>query len=849
MERRLAAVLFSDVVGYSKLMGQDEVRTHEVLKSIFSELVAPKTSQYGGRLIRLIGDGQLMEFPSVVDAVTFAVDTQIHLRKRNEEKQKHERIEFRIGINIGDVIIEPDDIYGDGVNIAARLQELAEPGGICLSQSAYDQVFDKLDLDIEELGRFELKNISRPVDTYSVALNDKASACFTPVKQIAAAKRKTNQDIILIFHGFHSPTSWQTWIPELLRGDETADIKSTGINFMSWLQFLMPGLSPRRQLREIRQAILSARAAYPENAYKLSILAHDYATDAVTSILRENPHLTIDNLLLCRSIVHPKFDWEWVSSQVKGEIVNDCATRDRWPLMVRALNWRFGATGTYGFHSPQVKDRFHAVAHRDLISRKFVKKFWTPFFQNTKITKAPRSRSEPEFPGYFWWLDKPLKVAFGTVAAFTLFLAVGMIQFLINDLNLNRNNVICRCLRVLATAPNEINVGGIAHFSKDSGALSRWAIQRSVDVARSSGRYTFKPNLFLRDSLGERDVVLEALSEFRAANVVAVVGPMTSELAYYAKKWGNQTKTPLITANASASYLVLDREGDYFFRVSMSDELRVKALVEWMIGIKQNLSPYIIHEWKTLNASIDEPQSYGMQQAEVAVRNMPKAALETTTIRFTRHDKESMATAAARVINDPNRPIAIFGYTDNIVYIIRQLHDRGIKNRIYLTGTYNKKIAEAEFPFAQNIHVISDVISEEGYSTSIAYFKREYDEDDKRPNFDPVIISAFEKAGKNIESLNFDVVAAYAYDATSIALDAMQAAINKSCLGNIDGRLVARALRSTESKQRKIVHSGFLHNRQEMYIDLDRYKIGDVEVINERGVVELRKKMVRVPAE
>ncbi|UVC17283.1 adenylate/guanylate cyclase domain-containing protein [Mesorhizobium onobrychidis] len=809
MERRLAAVLFSDVVGYSKLMGTDEVGTHKLLKEIFSELIAPKTSQYRGRIIKFIGDGQLMEFPSVVDAVIFAVEIQMHMRQLNESKQEQDQIQFRIGINIGDVMIEPDDIYGDGVNLAARMESVATPGGICLSQSAYDQVSDKLALDVEDMGRLELKNIARPMHTYSILLNDKARAFITPVESLGAQRRKALHDIILIFHGSRSQAEWQTWIPEELRGEGTADIQSTSINFIGRLKFLIPGLSPSKQLGEIRQVISAVRATHPESAYKLSILAHGYATSAVTKILQENPHLAIDNLLLSRSVVHPKFNWDQVSSQIKGLVLNECATRDAWPLAVRSFNWRFGATGVFGFHSPRVKDRFHPVQYNQLLTKKFVKTFWAPFFYDSEIVQPPDSDRKIDFPAYFWWLGAPLKVALGTFVGITLLLAGGIAQFLANDFSFNSNNIICRCLRVVATPPNDVDIGALAWFEKDSGALSKWAIQRSVDHAKSSERYTFEPNVLLRDYKGTREAVEEALNEFRASNVVAVVGPMTSELAYYAKKWGNVHKTPVITANASAAYLTQEGVADYFFRVSMSDAARVEALVDWMVGNKRDLSPYIIHEWKALGSSADEPESYGMQQASVAIRHMPETALETTTIRYTRGDKRSMEEAVQRVFNDAGRPIAIFGYTDDIVYIIANLHKRGVTNDIYLTGTYNKKIAEAGFPYADKVHVVSDVVSEEGYATQMADFKVEYDNDSKKP-----------------PNLDYDVVAAYAYDATSIVLDAIQEAVNNSCLGYVNGRLVAEHLRRTPPRQRKIVNTTFLHNRQEVFIPLARYKIG-----------------------
>jgi adenylate cyclase len=181
MERRLAAILAADVVGYSRLMGKDEAGTLDALKTHRRELLDPKAAQYGGRTIKLMGDGTLMEFASVVDAVTFAVEVQCALRDRNADVPEDRRITFRIGINVGDVIVEGDDIYGDGVNVAARLEGLAEPGGVCLARNVFEQVKEKFDLTFEHLGEREVKNIAELVTIYRVVLDDRAVALVTPV--------------------------------------------------------------------------------------------------------------------------------------------------------------------------------------------------------------------------------------------------------------------------------------------------------------------------------------------------------------------------------------------------------------------------------------------------------------------------------------------------------------------------------------------------------------------------------------------------------------------------------------------------------------------------------------------
>jgi adenylate cyclase len=166
--RRLAAILAADVAGYSRLMGVDEEGTHERLRAHFQELVDPKITEHRGRIVKNTGDGMLTEFPSVVDAVRCAVEVQRGMAERNTGTPPEKRIEFRIGINLGDVIAEGEDIFGDGVNIAARLEALAEPGGICISRVVRDQVRDRLDYTFEDLGEQQVKNISRPVRVYRV---------------------------------------------------------------------------------------------------------------------------------------------------------------------------------------------------------------------------------------------------------------------------------------------------------------------------------------------------------------------------------------------------------------------------------------------------------------------------------------------------------------------------------------------------------------------------------------------------------------------------------------------------------------------------------------------------------
>jgi adenylate cyclase len=166
--RRLAAILAADVVGYSRLMGADEEGTHERLKAHFGQLVEPTIKEHRGRIVKNTGDGMLVEFSSVIDAVRCAVEVQRGMIEREPDVPEERRIRFRIGVNLGDVIVEEHDIFGDGVNVAARLEALAEPGGLCISRMVRDQIRDKMPYPFEDRGQQSVKNIARPVRVYAL---------------------------------------------------------------------------------------------------------------------------------------------------------------------------------------------------------------------------------------------------------------------------------------------------------------------------------------------------------------------------------------------------------------------------------------------------------------------------------------------------------------------------------------------------------------------------------------------------------------------------------------------------------------------------------------------------------
>jgi TolB-like protein len=199
VERRLSAILAADVAGYSLLMHSDEEATHAKLTALLMDAVNPIIAEHGGRIVKNTGDGFLAEFPSAVEAVRAAILFQARIHEFTNKEAEDSRLRLRVGINIGDVIVEPNDIFGDGVNIAARLEGIAEPGGVCISSSAYDQVLGKITADFVDLGEQRLRNISRPVRAFKVVdhtaatrqkpalvLPDKPSIAVLPFQNLSA---------------------------------------------------------------------------------------------------------------------------------------------------------------------------------------------------------------------------------------------------------------------------------------------------------------------------------------------------------------------------------------------------------------------------------------------------------------------------------------------------------------------------------------------------------------------------------------------------------------------------------------------------------------------------------------
>lgn len=197
-QRRLAAILAADVVGYSRLMGVDENGTLAAFKAHRRELLDHKIAEHKGRIVKHTGDGMLVEFPSVVNAVACAIDIQQGMRERNRDVPEDRRLEFRIGINLGDIIFEDNDIFGDGVNIAARIESVAKPGGVAVSGSVRDSVGNKLELTFEDTGEQTLKNIERPVRVYNVNLFPNIALPDPPAAPVSARPAAKPQPSIAV---------------------------------------------------------------------------------------------------------------------------------------------------------------------------------------------------------------------------------------------------------------------------------------------------------------------------------------------------------------------------------------------------------------------------------------------------------------------------------------------------------------------------------------------------------------------------------------------------------------------------------------------------------------------------
>ena len=278
--RRLAAILAADVAGYSRLMGADEEGTHERVRGHLRDLVDPKIKEHRGRIVKNTGDGMLAEFSSVIEAVRCAVELQRGMTDRNMETVEDKRITFRIGINLGDVIAEEDDIYGDGVNVAARLEALAEPGGICISRVVRDQIRDKLPYSFEDKGEQSVKNIARSVRVFALRPEAVAEMPTATVSALAPWRPRIAHVIMataaLIAFVITAITWWGIWPVTRSSQSLPAAVGLAGVSTPPTASAMQPAAAPASSQQQIAlwdaviagnvtEAILTIRAGADVN--------------------------------------------------------------------------------------------------------------------------------------------------------------------------------------------------------------------------------------------------------------------------------------------------------------------------------------------------------------------------------------------------------------------------------------------------------------------------------------------------------------------------------------------------------------------------------------------------------
>jgi adenylate cyclase len=271
--RRLTAILAADVAGYSRLMGADEEGTHQRLKAHLGELVTPKVAEHRGRVVKNTGDGILAEFSSVVDAVRCAAEVQRAMADRNAETPEDKRITFRVGINLGDVIAEPDDIYGDGVNVAARLEALSEPGGICVSRVVRDQIRDKLPYPFEDKGEQSVKNIARSVRVFALrpeAIAELPAANMSTIPRRRRAVPWAVVAAVALAVLVLAVVGWWGWSGTRSSSTEPATVEATTTSITK------PPTAPRLSIIVLPFANLSND---PEQQYLADGITEDLTTD------------------------------------------------------------------------------------------------------------------------------------------------------------------------------------------------------------------------------------------------------------------------------------------------------------------------------------------------------------------------------------------------------------------------------------------------------------------------------------------------------------------------------------------------------------------------------------------
>ena len=379
--------------------------------------------------------------------------------------------------------------------------------------------------------------------------------------------------------------------------------------------------------------------------------------------------------------------------------------------------------------------------------------------------------------------------------------ALGGVQYYADGQRYTQHNVLCAVPLLRPAARTPVTIGAILPLDQEHGKRLMWGFRKFLRDPPE--RYDFAFRIVYGDSRGGIDAIPPILADFENKDVRAVVGPLESRKAWDIKRWGNAHRVPVVSPLASASYLTGVGGKDFFFRVSMSDGERAKALVGWLRARNLHNNPYVIHETPKEPQEPGEPQIYGASQATAAKRHLQKVE----TIRFVRGDERTQKTAADSVRND-GRAVLIFGYTSNIIHIVHRLQRNGVQNPIFLMGVVQKRLEDANFPFAERLHVVDWVQSEARDFGDARRLRQEY----------------LDEAPPAVE---YDPSAYYPYDTLQMVLGAVRRAKADKCGGRITGDDIAAELRRTPAKRRKVIHRGFMPATQEIHYEWDGLRIVD----------------------
>ena len=415
VKRKLTAILYADVAGYSRLTGDDEEGTHRLL-SAYLDVITTTIEKHSGRTVHFAGDAVLADFSSVVDALACAVEAQRELRKRNEGLPDERRVQFRIGINLGDVIVDRDDIYGDGVNIAARLEGLAQPGGICISGGVYQQVKNKLELAYEFMGPQKVKNIAEPVPVFQVQL-DPGAAGKRPDKGVRPPRWQSvalaAAVVLLIgagavaFWNFYplssappgnvaSTSATENTVPKLPDKPSIAVLPFKSMSDDSWLEHFTDGLTEDIiiELSQLEDLIVISRASvftYKGKSVKVQQVARELG---VRYVLEGSVRRSGDRIRITAQLVDGKTGHHLWAEHYDRDLQNYFTLQDEITQKIRATLAGFAVKAAKG---SAATDRYEAIGtvvsvdpekSRIVLDHEEVKGFMAPMVMSYMVKPA-----------------------------------------------------------------------------------------------------------------------------------------------------------------------------------------------------------------------------------------------------------------------------------------------------------------------------------------------------------------------------------------------------------------------------------------------------------------------------